>query len=262
MAKKPVSKYTRKPVSKSTYKKRTYKSKYSYASSMRDAAKVKVVQNSYPIAANTMYSIENIALTNSTRASTVAQGYQFYRIRNVKVIFTAYADTFPANTSGQVGVPQLYCMIDKAGAIAPNAGLNDLKKMGAKPRRFDDKNIIYQWAPAILLNSNEIANGAVTNVFAGSYKVSPWLPTNQNSGSQTNNFQINSVDHRGLRFFVQAQNYNATCGELAIEIDFEFKKPFWPSPTSVTELTVIDVDALGTDPEPPVQEKPVEEVVV
>lgn len=218
--------------------------------SLSDIARVKVLQNSYPIAANTMYSLENFALTNSTRASTVAQGYQFYRIKMVKVIFTAYADTFPANTSGQVGVPQLFAMIDKAGAISPTASLNDLKKMGAKPRRFDDKNIVYQFAPAILLNSNEISGGAVTNVFAGAYKVSPWLPTNQNSGSQTNAFAVNSVDHRGLRFFIQAQNYNATCGELSIEIEYEFKKPYWPSITSTTELTVIDVDSLGTDPEP------------
>lgn len=244
---------------KQTNKRRTnrkYKGrrKHAHKKTLSDIARVKVVQNSYPITANQMYSLENFSLTNSTRASTVAQGYQYYRIRQVKVIFTAYFDTYLSGTSAGLGVPQLFAMIDKTGTIAPNASLNDLKKMGAKPRRFDDKNIVYQFAPAVLLNSNEVDNGAVTNVFAGAYKVSPWLPTNQNAGSLTNNFVINSVDHRGLRFYIQGANLaQNNIGELSLEIEYEFKKPFWPSPTSTEQLTVIDVDALGKDPAPPVQ---------
>lgn len=225
---------------------------------VRDRAGVTVTQNSFPVQANTMYTLRNFSLSNNVRSATVAQGYQYYRIKDVILKWIPYFDTFQPGTSAGYGVPQLYYMIDKAGSIPSNADLNTLKKMGAKPVRFDDKNITRAFKPAIMLDSSDNGTGPAPAVaYAGMPKVSPWLPTNANAGSQAV-FAINSVDHRGLSFFVQAQAFNtAVIGELEITINYEFKKPLWVSPSSVEEAVVIDLDTLGKDPAPPVQEKPV-----
>lgn len=225
---------------------------------VKDVAGCTITQNSFPVAANTMYTLRNFSLSNNVRAGTIAQGYQYYRIKSVILRFIPYFDTFQPGTSQGYGVPQLYYMIDKAGAIPSNADLNTLKKMGAKPHRFDDKNVRVTFSPAVLLDSNDNGTGpAPVTVTAGMPKTSPWLPTSQNAGALAP-FVINSVDHRGLTFYVQAQNFNLNqCGELEITINYEFKKPLWVSPSSAEEWTVIDVDGLGKDPAPPVQNEPV-----
>lgn len=229
---------------------------------VRDVAGVTVTQNSFGISANTMYTLRNFSLSNNVRASTVSQGYQFYRIKSVSIKWIPYFDTFQPGTSAGYGVPQLYYMVDKAGLIPSNADLNTLKKMGAKPIRFDDKNITRSFKPAILIDSNDNGTGpAPVIAYSGALKVSPWLPTNANAGNQVP-FAVNSVDHRGMSFYVQAQAFNlAQVGEIEITINYEFKKPLWVSPSSVEEATVIDLDTLGKDPEPPVEKPPVEEPV-
>lgn len=225
---------------------------------VRDVAGVTATQNSYPVGANTMYTLRNFALSNNVRAATVSQGYQYYRIKSVTLKWIPYFDTFQPGTSAGYGVPQLYYMIDKAGSIPSNADLNTLKKMGAKPIRFDDKNVTRSFKPAIMLDSSDNGTGPAPAVaYAGMPKTSPWLPTNANAGNQTT-FAVNSVDHRGVSFFIQAQSFNTNqIGELEITINYQFKKPLWVAPTSTEEGVVIDVDALGKDPAPPVQEKPV-----
>lgn len=228
---------------------------------VKDQAGLTCTQNSYPIGANTMYTLRNFSLSNNVRATTVAQAYQFYRIKDVILKWIPYFDTFQPGTSAGYGVPQLYYMIDKAGSIPSNADLNTLKKMGAKPIRFDDKNVTRAFKPAIILDSSDLGSGtAPVTAYSGMPKVSPWLPTNGNA-SAVAPFSINSVDHRGVSFFIQAQAFNTNqVGELEITINYEFKKPLWVSPSSVGEVTVIDVDVLGKDPEV-VSEEPVSEEV-
>jgi len=216
-----------------------------------DIATVTVTQKTFPLNANQMYAMRNFALSNNVRAGTVSQGYQFYRIRNVVCRFIPYYDTFQPGTSAGLGVPQLYYMIDKSGAIPANADLNTLKFMGCKPHRFDDKNVLVAWKPAVLLTSTDNGTGTAPNLAtAGAYRTSPWLPTNANAANITPGvpFVVNSVDHRGLTFFVQAQNYNQNqCGEVEITITYDFKKPLWVSPGTAGEATTIDIDELGKD---------------
>lgn len=219
---------------------------------VRDQAGVTVTQNTFAVNANTMYTLRNFSLSNNVRASTVAQGYHYYRIKNVILKWIPYFDTFAAGTSAGLGVPQLYYMIDKTGSIPNNADLNTLKKMGAKAHRFDDRNVTTSFKPAVLLDSNDNAAGpAPITVAAGVAKTSPWLPTNMNAGALAP-FVINSVDHRGITFYIQAQNFNANqCGALEITINYEYKKPLWVSPSTAGEVVVIDADELGKDSPPP-----------
>lgn len=219
----------------------------------KDFASLQVTQKTFPVGANTMYALRNFSLSNNVRAGSVAQGYQFYRIRNVTCKFIPYFDTFPGGTSINLGVPQLYYMIDKTGSIPPNSDLNTLKFMGAKPHRFDDKNISCTWKPAVVNLASDNGSGTTPNVsYAGSYRVSPWLPTNANATNSSANFVINSVDHRGLTFFIQAQNWNNNqVGEMEVTITYDFKKPLWISPSTAGEVTLIDVDELGKDTPPP-----------
>lgn len=230
----------------------------------KDTASLQVTQKTFPIGANTMYALRNFSLSNNVRASTVSQGYQFYRIRNVSVRFIPYFDTFQPGTSSNYGVPQLYYMIDKTGSIPSNADLNTLKFMGCKPHRFDEKNLVATWKPAVVNVASDNGSGPTPNLaYAGSYRVSPWLPTNANATNSAAAFVVNSVDHRGLTFFIQAQNFNANqVGEIEVSITYDFKKPLWVSPSASGEITSIDVDELGQDPKPPVTEEPVVEVVL
>lgn len=221
----------------------------------RDQAALTVVQNSFPMAANTMYTLRNFSLTNNIRATTVAQAYQFYRIKSVKLTWIPYFDTFQPGTSSGLGVPQLYYMIDKSGVIPPSADLNALKKMGAKPHRLDDKNISVSFAPAVSTSASDFGStGPLLDSLAGGIRVSPWLPTSMNAADTNQPYKPNSVDHRGINFFVQAQSFNTNqCGELEITISYEFKKPLWTNAVGEAP-TVIDVDTLGEDVLPPVLE--------
>lgn len=241
--------------SKRYNRKKTFRKKRSTVLARADVASVKVLQNSFPIQANTLYAADNFSLTNNVRPMQVAKSYQYYRVKKVIMKWTPYYDTFQPGTSTNLCIPQLYYMIDKTGDIPVNATINDLKKMGAKPHRFDDKNVTASFAPAILNSSNEVV-GTIAPVFAGQSIVSPWLPTNQNAAQNTT-WQANSVDHRGIKFYVQAANFGTnTIGEMQVEIHFEFKKPFWTNSTSEVEFTKIDVDELGKDTDyiPPVLE--------
>lgn len=221
----------------------------------RDQASLTIVQNSFPMAANTMYTLRNFSLTNNIRATTVAQAYQFYRIKKVKLTWIPYFDTFQPGTSSGYGVPQLYYMIDKSGVIPPSADLNALKKMGAKPHRLDDKNVSCSFAPAVSTGSSDFgSSGPLLGADAGGIRVSPWLPTSMNAGATQDPYKPNSVDHRGINFFVQAQAFNTNqCGELEITIHYEFKKPLWTNAVGVPP-TIVDVDTLGEDVPPPVLE--------
>ena len=86
---------------------------------------------------NNLYSLMNTSLDQFKRASTVAQGYQHYRIKYIKVSVKPTFDTYQTVGGGPATIsskPNLYYMIDKAGAIPTNITLEGLKQMGAKPR--------------------------------------------------------------------------------------------------------------------------------
>lgn len=156
------------------------------------------------------------------RAQTVAQAYQQFRIKYIKLYFRPSADTFPAVVGNTI--PQLYFMIDKANAIPTNATAGTFFSMGCRPRRMDDKNITYSWSPTAL-TADFSAPGVVT---ASQLRTSPWLSTNANSGNPGAVWQPSQVDHLGCAFYVTKINPGDTITyTVDVEVVFQFRKPLW-----------------------------------
>lgn len=190
-----------------------------------------------PWAANTMYENRNVDLASFDRAVTIAKGYQHFRIKKITLTLKPYYDTYQSAV-GAVGRPQAYFMIDKAGALA-NPTLEDLKQMGAKPRRFDEKPISFSYRPSVL-TGDQVAAGVIG---AAQYKISPWLSTSANPLGAA--WAPSTIDHLGIFWYVEQpagnQQYFAE-----IEVQFQFKKPFntgssGPRPASIgTEVAQLD----------------------
>lgn len=169
----------------------------------------------------TIYKYSEFSIAGYPRASAISAHYQFYRIAKVVMKFIPTADTYQAGvTAGEV--PTLYYVIDKSDSI-PFIGTTvaNLQDCGAKPIRFDDKQITVEFKPAVTWKVLD-ENGASTNF--GMTKVSPWLATNDNNTSDTATWSPSSVDHHGIIYTVtggvSGQNYR-----VEATLHFQFKKP-------------------------------------
>lgn len=173
--------------------------------------------------ANVAYIDYQTSLARCERASTIAQGYQEYKIAKVEYIFMPLTDTF---LPGQQGVPNLYFRIDKTGALQDFTQVSQLVQTGCKPRRMDDKNIVVSYKPAVLQYARD-ANNA-TNPWAKPI-VSPWLTTNKNNNQTSPGWVASSIDHLGLAWFVEqinpAGNTPVTTYTCRVRIHYEFRKP-------------------------------------
>lgn len=198
---------------------------------------------------NTPYMLYNIALTNSTRAKAIAQGYQFYRISKVEVKWKPYQDTFQAGV-GAATVPTLYYMIDKANTFPSNTTIDTLKQAGARPRRLDDKILSCSFAPAVHIASDDGVSGPATVVeTAATLKTSPWLTTNANAGG-TGFWTPNGVDHRGLVFYIEQTTGVTNTGVASVEVvvHYQFKKPLWSVLTGDDTIHRLNLDTLEIEP--------------
>lgn len=210
---------------------------------------------------NTMYFFNNIALTNSARAKTIAQAFQYYRITKVEFRWKPLLDTFTSATN--ITVPNLYYRIDKSTTLPLGfATVNDLKRSGCKPSRLDDKNKLVSFAPAVHIGSDDggAAGPATTVETAALMKVSPWITTNANAGSTTGGWQPNSVDHRGLVFYIEQSAIQAPPNNIVASLDivvhYEFKKPSWQTQAPTFEGGyLVDLDN-EEGPKPELIEEP------
>lgn len=196
--------------------------------------------------ANQMYQYRNIALAQFPRAVQVAQAYQHYRIKKVTMMFKPAYDTFAPQVAGVPGqnlqVPYLIYMIDKSGSINTLVSSDDLKQMGAKPIRFDDKTIKASWRPSVLTETYGQANSQ------SQYKISPWLSTNANA-LNPGLFVPSDIDHLGIFFKVDragvlppgVEEYTY---EVQITVEFQFKKPLVKA-TGTTEAVQVITDVSG-----------------
>lgn len=172
----------------------------------------------------------NIALNDLVydRAQTVAQAYQEFRIKYIKFTFQPSADTFPI-AAGNV-IPQMYFMVDRANAVTSSATLQTLLDMGAKVKRFDDKNKVIYFKPSVLVG-DQSAPGITT---ASQIKITPWLSTNANSGNPGAAWAPSGVDHQGLVCYITKINpaTPAVAVNVDVEVVFQFRKPLWRAPTT------------------------------
>ena len=130
-------------------------------------------------------------------------------------------------------------MIDKTNSIPLNADANTFFSMGARPKRMDDKNLVYAYKPSALV-ADFTANNVTT---ASQLKISPWLSTNANSGAPAAGWAPSAVDHMGCAFYVTKINpADALQYSLDVEVVFEFRKPLWKgsSGQEVSNLQIED----------------------
>lgn len=175
-------------------------------------------------ATNTAYRLSPMALADSSqRVLDIAKGYQQYRLKKITCVFKPKFDTFAAG--GGNSVPEFHYLIDKLNTFPVGTNLQAMRDAGAKPIRFDDRNITISWRPSVLTETFGQANPA------SQYKLSPWLSVNANAGT-ANPFAYSDVDHYGLVWQVNVL-LSAGYADLQLEttLDWEFRKPLTlPSP--------------------------------
>lgn len=177
-----------------------------------------------------MYRYYNFNLAQFARASSVAQSYQHFRIKSIKLTFKASADTF---TSSDASKPYLYYLIDKSGSLpVTGVGIDTLKQSGCIPHTFDEREKVVIWRPSVLegtLNSSGSLTGS-------KYRVSPWLSTNDVPTAST--WSPSTIPHLGIVFTSDCLNYNqAPAFQVDMEVQFQFKKPIWqPSANALPQV--------------------------
>lgn len=172
---------------------------------------------------NMVFFTTSLAAATFDRSQAVAQAFQEYRIKYIKITFKPSADTFtPA--AGNI-IPQLYFQMNKYASVPTNANLQTLLDMGCKPIRFDDKNIVRAWKPCVLLGSDSAAPTFLVN--AQKPLTTPWLSTNNNAQNPGATWAPSNVEHLGCLFLVQKPNpatptinYN-----IDVEVVFQFRRP-------------------------------------
>lgn len=169
----------------------------------------------------TTYNINDVQLAQFARARSVAQAYQFFRIKKITFKVQPLLDTF-ASTGNSV-VPYLMWVINRAGYAYP--GLTDewFYDNGSKPIRFDDKTITISYRPNVILDAAEAAAPGIGNQ-ANLGKRSPWLNTNTNAYVAA--WAPSQVSHTGhvMKISAPASAIQMTY-RMVMTAEFEFKKP-------------------------------------
>lgn len=180
------------------------------------------------LSTNQTYVQYAIQLSQHLRAVNVAKSYQLYRIKNVKYILSPLADTFQAG--GGTSVPYVYFQIDRTRDLANIRTAQEFKRLGCKPRRLDDKVVMFQWRPSVL--NPTLDDAALNTGVFNQYKVSPWLRTRDETGG-VGVWNPDTTDHQGLVMFIENAGGADVQAKLEIVIEFEFMKPSYP--TVITE---------------------------
>jgi len=179
---------------------------------------------SIPDGSLNFFSSVELADGQYNRSQAVAQAYQEFKIKYIKLTFRPSADTFPVVAGNTI--PQLYFQLNKANAIPTNANLQTLLDMGCRPIRFDDKNIVKTYLPTVL--TADMTGAAVTS--AAQVRTAPWLSTNALSGSGGGAaWTPSTVDHLGCVFQVTKMSALTPTDNYSVDVEvvFLFRKPLW-----------------------------------
>lgn len=169
--------------------------------------------------AGQVMSFRDLALDKLTTCQDLAQFFQLFRITGVQMRFKPNVDAIvPAQ--GQVK-PYLYWQIDRSAAIPNNIDATYFEDLGVKPTVVDEKPIIRSYRPSVLM-ANPNGNGAAQT---GGYKLSPWLPTNEQSVDEDpTGFTVSTVEHHGCLFYISK---TATNDGQYYDIDVTVTVQFW-----------------------------------
>lgn len=215
-----------------------------------------------------VYAFRNFSLSNaSDRVQRIAQSYQQFRIKKVTWQCKPFFDTYPAATTATAPtIPHLYWMMDRLAAYDADTTLTTLKAAGAKPIRLDDKMVTKSFKPSVIypvVQGTALPDGSPDTI-VGSYKVSPWLTTNNASygGSTQDEWVASSVDHQGLLIGIDCDVIGfSSVASIQFTVEYEFRKPL-DDLGGTGEAVVQEIDMLNLKPKyvapPP---KPAEPVV-
>lgn len=189
-----------------------------------DTCRVTQTLSSVTVLANTPYRISVAGITGD-RARAVCEQFALYRIAKVVFKYKPNADTFVSNGgfvggAGAATVPYLYWKMNRFADNPAAWAVQDLKDMGAKPFRFDDKTVTVAYKPNILTS---IESGGSDS---GQIKMTPWL--NTDDASETAAFAPSTTEHYGHFYWVDcAVNGNGATpvGTVDVTIYYEFKNP-------------------------------------
>lgn len=217
-------------------------------SRVNDVAAVSETYMFNPTQMDVIYFDYGCNLQQHLRASTVAAGYQEFRIKLIEYKLKPLSDTY---APGSGVVPYLYYLVDKLRANNNLLTLDGFKKAGAKPIRFDDKTITIKYKPSVLLDAYDAA--APAGGVPRQYRISPWLATNDNNNNP-GVFVPSAIDHNGLRWIIDGTSAEFT---YTIErvVHIEFRKPMWTELAGET-VSAVSVETLVPPKVPQVPEVP------
>lgn len=173
------------------------------------------------------------------RALAHAGQYGLYRIAKVEFKHKPILDTFmgqvqPAGQNAILGVPHLYWKMNRFSDAPAAFDANDLRALGAKPHRLDDKTYSLTYKPNVLLGTISAGNNS------GQLKMTPWL--NTDSAPDTAGFIASTTSHLGHFLYVEAGLVNNTTQPnvctMDVIIHYEFKTPRVRWGTSSTTLSI------------------------
>jgi len=192
--------------------------------------------------ASTPYDSQ-IWLTQFPRAVSVAQSYQLFRITKVEYRYKPLWDTYTAADISGTTLPYLYYIMNRNGSSPGYFDQNWLVAQGSKGRRLDDKTLRVVYKPNIILGAVNTGNAPPSGASVdntGQVKISPWLPTQNNSQStaadalapSTITGGTNDIVHYGHSFFIEMENTKIKTCQYEVVAHFEFKQPYAPPPAN------------------------------
>jgi len=203
-------------------------------------ASAKQVLNLMDDSVNTLYTVDDVNLSQFDRLSAIARCYQYYRITKIEMKFKPYWDTYVSTGGpGSTGtVPYFHYLVDTGEVLIPVAGppgFNEIRDAGAKPIRFDEKTINVVWRPRVpqIVAGNSSPTPGLA--YQAMTKFSPWLTTNNAANEDPVGWAPSTVPHKGLYYGVEQAipNPNIQYG-VEITVFAQFKKPLAFSPFTVS----------------------------
>lgn len=221
-----AKKTTRRPRRKAAGRRRQYRRKYNSNNVIGGPNTCKVIETltDVNIVANQPYQFDLDGIQGQ-RAQDIAPSFALYRVAKVIFKYKPNFDTFSSALIGgnaTYGVPTLYWKMNRFADAPAAFTADDLRAMGAKPIRLDDKQLTVAYKPNILL-----ANSDNTGSLSGQVKMTPWL--NTDAAPETANFVLSTTKHYGHFTIVDSNLLNGTgttpvC-TMEVTVVYEFKNP-------------------------------------
>lgn len=219
---KPSKKTTRKPYKgkRKTYRKRNSNNVVGGPNTCKVIETVPI----QGVNLNTPYILLKSGITGN-RAPAIAKEFGLYRIASLKYtfrpLFDTYSSSLPGAGNSPNSVPTLYWKMNRYGDIPAAFAGDYMRSLGAKPYRFDDKQVVVRFKPNTLYQQQNTVGPS-----SASIKITPWLSTDDTP--QDNLFTLSTATHYGISLFVEgggAGTANGPVGTYELQVVYEFKNP-------------------------------------